>query len=288
MGLLESALGELDAPALERLLARMGAAMFFAGPDDTLRITSFNGAAGVALAVRYRALDIEARTPTSADVHTPLTNRTSTTTTIRLPVGWIFGLTVFATAGSPIDGQCYVIVDLMRGEGAAATVQQTLGEGYVTTNRKLALPGSLFMSPVEGPGALRSIVGTTPAAGADISEVVPTNARWQLLAFQSRLVPSAAAANRQPELTIDDGGNEFTRAPSLVAIPASTTIRITWAPGSSMQVSASAAPGSWFVAFGDELFVPSGGRIRTATQAIQAADQWDAPRYLVREWIDVS
>lgn len=288
MSLLLSAIQSLQPAQLDALLAQLSSAAFFADPDATLRVTVLNGAAGVNLAVRYRALDLEGRSPASSDTIIPATNRTSGTTIIRMPVGWVFGVTVFATAGSPIDGQCYVVVDLMRGEGAGATVQQTLAQGYVTTTKKLTLPGSPLLGPVEGPGALRPIVGSVPGAGADISEVVPTNARWQLLAFQSRLVCSAAAANRHPELTLDDTTNEFERGPSLAALIASSTTRISWVPGASQQVSSSAAPGAWIVSLGDELFLPSGGHIKTVTQNIQAGDQWDAPRYLVREWIDVS
>jgi hypothetical protein len=283
-----SALQDLDPKVFDALLAQISTGAFFATQDDTLRVTVLNGAAGVTLNIRYRGLDVQGRPPTSADTVIPATNRTASTTIVRLPIGWIFGGSIFAAAGSPVEGQCYVVVDLMRGEGTAATVHQTLAQGYVTTTKKLAFPGSPLLAPTEGPGALRAIVGTAPGAGVEISEVVPTNARWQLLAFQSRLVTGAAVANRNPELTIDDGANEYMRGPSLAAIPASTTIRPSWAPGCSHQVSSSAAPGAWIVSLGDEVFLPSGGHIKTVTQNIQAADQWDAPRYLVREWIDVS
>lgn len=288
MGLLMSDFTALDQPARERLLAQLAPAGFYSSGEDTLVVTAFCKLSGVTLAVRYRAIDLDGRPVTSGDNFAPTSNRLATTLTIRLPIGWIYSVDIFATAGLPRMGDCYVTVDVVRGESAAGTVQQTLVQNYVTTSYKLAWPGSTSISPLDGVGSLRVIVGSTPAPGADIAEQAATSARFQILAFQSRLVCGIGVANRQPELTIDDGANEYYRAPSLAAIPASTTIRITWAPGMTNQISTSAAPGSWIVTLGDQLYVPPGGRVRTLTQGIQAADQWDAPRYLVNDWIDLS
>jgi hypothetical protein len=86
-------------------------------------------------------------------------------------------------------------------------------QGYVTDTSRLSFPGSPIRSSIEGPGVLRSITGTNPAANAEISETVPTNARWRVHAIRFTLVTDANVANREVALTLDDGAAVFARSP---------------------------------------------------------------------------
>jgi hypothetical protein len=101
----------------------------------------------------------------------------------------------------------------------------------------LAFPGVPIASPLDGGGALRSIAGTTPGAGAEISETVPTGARWELLAFQATFVTSAAAANRVPQLTLDDGTTVYFRLGAALNQAASLTQRRSWFQGAPAPYS---------------------------------------------------
>jgi hypothetical protein len=56
-----------------------------------------------------------------------------------------------------------------------------------------------------GAASCATSAGTIPPPGAEISESVPAGVRWLLKTFTFVLVASAAAANRSPILTIDDG-----------------------------------------------------------------------------------
>jgi len=252
--------------------------------DDNLRITSYNAAANVQLAIRSRTLTTDGTLDASVDGQTPNTDRSAKQTILITPEGWLLGGEVFVSAGSPSIGQCYVVVEIFRGTTTAGLALQQLAAGYVTTKQPLAFPSLLSQSSLDGSGALRSIAGATPAAGAEISETVPVGARWELLVFKATLTTSAAAANRLPALTIDDGTTEYYRDQFATNEVASTTYRNIWAAGLGLNSGLNTLTQRGALPVG--LRLAAGYRIRTVTTAIDAADQWSAVQYLVREWIE--
>ncbi len=256
---------------------------YYLNMDDELRVTSFNSAAAVVLGVRSRVLNTSGLIQASADSHTPNTDRSGKSQVIVVDEGWLLGAELFATSGTPLIGQCFVVVEIVRGLGASGLALQTVAAGYVTAGTPLAWPGSFIRSPLDGPGAIRSIVGTVPAAGAEISETVPTGARWRVMSFEAALTSSVTVATRGPLLSIDDGANEYFRGDPGNTQPASTTQTYTGAlnvPNSALRL-VSANP--WSFA---DLKMIAGHRLRTVTNNLQVGDQWTAPRYLVEEWIE--
>jgi hypothetical protein len=276
---------DLPVPTLE------GAGALYCTGEESLRLTVFDAAAGVTVALAGRFLPIKTReTDDAARVGTfkrtliPTTNRVASVATEALGKGWLIDGAVVASGGSPSDGQCYAVVELVRGQTGATEVTTLLACGYVTAKQRLPLVGAKFQGFLEGGGALRSISGTQPGAGAEISETCPTGARWTLLAFEADLVTAVAAANRVPQLTIDDGAAVFAR----VSVNQNETASQTWR--NSFQTGVPQLfDGTRFIVttpLGCDLQIPAGGRIRTVTANIQAADQYAVPQYLVREWIE--
>src|SRR3990167_7266768 len=102
-------------------------------------------------------------------------------------------LTVRTAETSVSRGECYVKVSL-RVEGAIVAL---LFSGYVTDAGTPAYPNGKTESSVEGPGLIRSITGTNPAAGVLISETVPTGARWRLIYLHTDIVVDATVISRQ-------------------------------------------------------------------------------------------
>jgi hypothetical protein len=143
----------------------------------------------------------------------------------------VLNLTVFASAGTPTIGQTFVIVQLVRGKGAAATVLGTLLQAYVTSTQHLAFPGSPVQSSLDGPGAVRMFGGTQPAAGLNFTEIVPFGARWQLLAIRTRLTTSAVVATRVPILTIVNNAADQIYLPQYRGSPAGASDFYVWAAG---------------------------------------------------------
>ena len=262
-----------------------GSAIRVTGEDD-LRLTVLNGLAGVTVVVRGRVLNCDGELIPFEQKLTPTTDRLASTVTVRLSEGWLVQAHAFVSAGSPLVGQTFALLSVIRGDAAAAIDLFTLAAGYVTATQRASFPSGGVGSSLRFDGAIRSITGTAPGAGAEISETVPAGARWDLLAFFTTLTTSVAAANRVPALFLDDGANVFIKSSQQGNQIASLAWDYLWAPGDQSQ-----AAGNRLIVT-SSLPVPvrlgAGYRLRTNTTAIQAADQWAAPQYVVREWIEGS
>ena len=75
---------------------------------------------------------------------------------------------------------------------------------------------------------LTRITGADPAAGAEVSEAIPTGKLWErLYALWVTLVTDTGVANRTVDVIfVDDAGNEISRVSFTTAIPASQTVKL--------------------------------------------------------------
>jgi hypothetical protein len=256
---------------------------FYCTGEEFLRVSSFGSLASVELAVRTRFLGRDGALSPSGDRHVPTSTRTLATTDHPLGQGWLLGCAIFATVGTPRVGQVFVVVDLIRGSGAGAVIVQTLAQGYVTDTSRLSWPASPIRRSIDGPGVLRSITGTDPAANTEVSETVPTNARWRLRGFAVQLVTDANVATRRVVLQLDDGATLLWAATATDSQVASLTRQYGFPNVGSYvvaQVSTIGIPGP------EGLPLQGGFRVRTATVNIQVTDNYGAPQLLVEEWIE--
>jgi hypothetical protein len=198
--------------------------------------------------------------------------------------GWLLSFSATLTQGA-VTGQWAFCQALILRTTVNLLVQNAyalLWQDYLYSNTNNGWPGTIPKQITDGPGTLRSITGSTPAAGAEINEVVPASRRWNLLAFSATLVTSVAVANRAPAILIDDGVTQLFASAGLVTQAASLTLR--W------NASPFVVTGGVQTTLGEQMMTPTpfplkaGFRIRTSTTALQAADQWSAPQYLVQEW----
>ncbi len=257
----------------------------FLSGEESLRITSFGNAAGVTLQINGRVLRPDnTRSPIQV-LHVPSSNRTAAITQVALSEGWLLGLDVRALSGAPAGNAVWVLLELVSGSGNSAIPLQALAWDFVTANNPLMYPGSANVEPLDGAGCLRAIVGSAPGAGVNLSETVPTNARWELIAFEVVLTTAVAVANRIVSLTLDDGANTYFADSPNIAQAASTVGGYFFAEGQSKLVAPVATAVPCNLPVNNRL--GAGHRIKTVTIALQAADQFAAPNYLVREWFDV-
>lgn len=140
-------------------------------------------------------------------------------------------------------------------------------------------------SRTDGPGLIRSVAGSTPAAGAEISETVPTGARWELMAFKAQLVTDANVATRVVILRFDDGTTEYFRSDANFAHTAGVTGIYDW--GQGLMTPLNGHVGGLLAGLPINLRLAGGHRIRTLTSSIQVGDQYSGIQYLVREWRDL-
>ncbi len=248
--------------------------------EEALRVTTIGSVANVVLTVTGRLLTFDGVVMPIQMTPTLNTDRTSATTLQNLGQGWLLGARVAIASGTVAYGQVWALIELVRGQTGAVQPLVTLASGIVTTTLPLTFPGGAVHNPVEQLGAVRSIAGTNPAAGAEVSETVPTGARWLLHALSVRLVVDATVANREPMLTLDDGATVFARFPLAANITASQTRDLTWA---AVGAALTATQSNTLVVPLPPIPLLAGYRIRTVTANLQAADDYGAPQLLVEE-----
>ena len=270
-------------PTILRPMPLVTARAFYFTGEDHLRVTVFNGATGVILAVRGRFLRDAGRVEVFDEKITPATDRTLSAANFPRGEGYLIDLEVFATAGTPRKGDCFVIVLVVRGLTGAVVALSKVTSGYVTDTTPLTWPSDPATMSPDGRGRIRVVTGADPAAGAEPSETVPTNARWRLLSWTATLVTAVAVANREPELVFDDGANVFMRAPSGQNQLASLTRIYSVYPFANRFTIATDPTITIPI---PDVYLMGGFRVRTITGGLQAADDWGAPQMLIEEWIE--
>jgi hypothetical protein len=260
-------------------------ALYLTG-EDNLRVTVFNAAAGVTVAIRGRFENLAGIVVPFSDSVVPTTTRTASTVTIRLGEGWLLGAAVFVSAGSPLTAQTFAIVSVIRGEGSAALDLMTLAAGPITAQQRVGYPGSSIANSLDSGGAIRSIAGSAPGAGIELSETVPTGARWELLAFTATLTTNVTVANRFVKLTCDDGATVYFRVPHGSGQAASTVYSYCFFEGAGITTYADPGAAVGGLPVNNRLLAAH--RIRTVTTNLQAGDQWSAVQYLVKEWLEAA
>ena len=185
--------------------------------EDNLRLTTFGRIAGAEVAIEGRRISPAGIVVPFAERQAPNSDGTAKATVYQVGEGVLTHAHLRATAGSVLSGGVFGILEVVRGREGAVQPMATLLQGYITTNARLAWPGSPIMPSTAGAGRLRSITGTDPAAGVEISETVPTGVRWRLLSFAATFVTDGTVANRFPRLQIDDGANVILATTSTVA-----------------------------------------------------------------------
>lgn len=202
--------------------------------------------------------------------------------TFALPDGFLLSVVVLAT--TTVRGQLYGNVQIIRSAGSALITlnNEVIANGYIYASHPLSFPPTVVQELRDGAGAMRSITGTTPGAGSEITEVVPANRQWRLFAFLFNLTTAVAVANRVPHLILDDGALVYYNKPVTTVQAASLTIKYACATN-DRDIAVTDLVSS--VNIPSPLILPAGHRIRTSTTALQAADQYTSPQYVVEEFI---
>jgi hypothetical protein len=272
---------------VDRLLSHASAALVGGGlyltGDDNLRITTIGALAGAVLAIEGRLVNPDGTPVPFAERHVPSSAYASTAQIIPISEGILTHLQVRATTGSALRGHVFAVVEVVRGGGSNAQPLGTILQGYVTATQRLAWPGSPMESSTAGVGRLRLITGTDPAANVEISETVPAGVRWRLYSVVYNFITDATVANRDVNLILDDGTNEIWKAGGASTQVAS--INRTYYAAAAGYSPALLTNGVT-VPLPEALYLASGYRIRTSTNARQAGDNFGAPVYLVEEWLE--
>ncbi len=257
--------------------------MFFVSSDSQLVLRSWNSLSALVLLVTGRIRGCDGKIRSFQFTHAPATDRSILEQTFALANGELLDVAVTPRTGTPRLGQCYVTLGVALRENPTTDYYLDLAKGYVTTNGGLIWPGGRYGESVEGPGMLRSVTGTNQAAGTEVTESVPTNARWRLRSMRVTLVTDATVVTRTVNFLIDDGSNTLLNFPG-VTTQAQTLTRAYNLAEYGFQPSAVGTDIFFYIPFLVKLF--QGWRIKTSTTNFQAGDNWQAPQMEVEEWIE--
>jgi len=260
----------------------MAPTALYIGPGEQMRVTIFSSAAGAYLKVQGRILQPPGIVVPFTELFYPTPDRVQCSYQFELPEGWLLGLrcrsdTVFSS------GRMYTYVDLVKGHVNTANVLHQLTAGYVSSSREVSWPYGTNEAPRSGPGWIRSVVGTNPAAGVEISETVPTSAHWRLVSFLYALATSATAANRYSSLKILDPSYVVVQIDPPALQPASTNHLYNYGPSlpsRPLVIRCHLSP------LPENLVLRPGWVITTFTDDLQAGDDYSPPFLIVEEWIE--
>jgi hypothetical protein len=173
-------------------------------------------------------------------------------------------------------GNIYVIVDLIQSPAAASPILATLVQRYVTNISPIYVPGSNFEGSTDGQGAFESITVANPAAGAQFTQTVPTNALWRLHSIRFTFVAAVAAANRQIRVTLSRAGLVFCTFPVVdAAVTASQTIIAENWTGAGQFLARNAIDNEAFAGISSPPIVTIAGDVIASINAnIQGADTY--------------
>lgn len=252
--------------------------------DDQFALVIMNSVAGAIIVLRYRMVLPDGRMIISEEVITPASDRSQVQLNVRLPDGFLLNLSILTAGTFTRRGQCFAQLALRRVTGSLRAAISYLVQGYATNTNELTWPYGPSENAVVDTGILRSIAGTDPAAGVEISETVPTGARWRLHGLVVPLVTNATAANRLVQVVVDDGTTIFNRFPAVAVQAASLTVQYSAAALGAASVAAGADN---IILLPTPLDLLQGWRVRTVTTNLQAGDNFGAPQLRVEEWIEL-
>lgn len=260
------------------------ASQLYIQKDDLLTALIYNSATGIELFFGTRMLMPDGQIIPAEFQARPTADRTLNQFRFTLPEGFLLGVTAGVRSAGPLRGQCFVILLLQRSFSTINWIYAgTLFQDYVSFQDFNGWPQGSIRSGLEGPGFVRSITGTDPAAGAEISETVPTNARWRPIALRFRLVTDATVANRRPGIVLDDGATAYFVSQAGSVQTASLTYD--YNAGTLGFTQGVFSLDQW-IPLPHYLLMPGGHRIRTSTVNLAAGDNYGAPQLLVEEWIE--
>ncbi|HYL64441.1 MAG TPA: hypothetical protein VE077_17645 [Candidatus Methylomirabilis sp.] len=249
--------------------------------DDSLAWGLLSNVAGMSVRMQYRYLTPKGEIKEGQLIILTIVGNQANAFSIG--EGWLMSVGFQIIAGNSAGAWAYIQLAVSHNfnTGVFFSDHGLLWSGYVSGVGAAGWPGTAPKEPTDGAGFLRSITGTIPGAGADLSESVPANRRWILPMFTASLVTSAAVANRGVAFTIDDGVNILYAVGVPTVQTASSTVRYLL---TSTGVRSTAAETDQLVPIPNLTSLKNGYRIKSVTANLQAGDQWSAPQYLAIEW----
>jgi hypothetical protein len=251
--------------------------------DDSLFITVYNGAPSASCVARGRLLLANGEVKPIEFTVRPTSDYIPATRYFPLGEGFLLNLTAFG-AGSIGQNGMFAIIGIARGLSSSAVQHTLLLSGYLSSQTFMGWPGNVNKSSFEGPGYVRGVTGTDPAAGTDWAEQGPSGLLWRLVSIRATLTADANAANRRVRFRIHAGGSVFFSAAAPIVQTANQTKTYVIAQGTPFETSPDVTVVGLPLPSG--LNMPTSYSFDVVTENLQAGDDWSDLQYMVEEWIN--
>lgn len=259
---------------------------FLVTGEDNLRIEGWSAVDGATLSVAYRFADTKGKIIANT-VHLALTgDRLVRELDVKLGEGYLVNMSIFMTGVSPLVGQVFTCIKLIRGFTGATIILGLLAQGYITHEQGIGWPGSPLVTSLDTLPVPRLILGTEPAPGSEIAETVPTGARWQVVSVRFTLTTDATAANRTVRLRFNTSGTEAFRVPGGAVQTASLAVLYNFAVGVTRMTSS--VGGVQNLPLPSDLWLNAASQVQTISENLQAGDDYTQPQLFVREQLEAS
>lgn len=249
--------------------------------NDVIALNFLSNTNGVQVRINYRFLKPNGEIAEGQLTTAPFNGNLFQT--LPLYEAWLLSFAATVISGNPVGQWCFLQAFITRANPTVATspMHELFWQGFIPANTQNGWPGTPGKELTDGSGTIQSITGTTPAAGAEISETIPTQRRRVLLSFRALFTTSATVANRFPGFQLDDGVNAFFLVHSNNAQTATQIFAYVVSPGNQFYND---TQNQIVIPFPTSIPLKAGFRIVSRTNGLQATDQWSAIQYLVLEW----
>ena len=241
------------------------------GAALTLRMTVYSR---IATALRLRGMTREGLFSYRAVV--PATAR-GTDFDFRIP-DFPIVLTVDATEESVNQGEIYIRVLVL----ANTDPLVELCSGFVYAGKSPTWPATTGLDRIPGHGNIQNILGSNPAAGAEISETVPSGRLWVLKSMSFELVTDANVGTRRVHVVLNDAVGQKIECFGTIDQAASLTRQYSCALYGSVPDETDGTTN--IILLPHEAYITGLGSITTETKNIQTGDNFTAPKYTIEEW----
>ena len=214
-------------------------------------------------------------------------NSTFTSLTWDLDEGFLVSLTVALQTGSSRvpRGDTWVVVGLAYSKATPLQPFRLLIRDYFTSTAPLAWPDGQLQANVDGQGLIQGTTFSTPAAGADFSQIVAATLRVKLHTVTATLTTNATAGNRTVLFVLQNpvGTTVWTLGP-LTVQTASKVVIYNLIPGTALGTDAA---GNQTVPLPTECVLDGGFLIASVTTGLLGTDAWTNIKTLWEVWWEI-
>lgn len=264
----------------------------YIGLNDQLQVTLYQGSSlsggftNLILDLRYLLPDGQLQIQEES---MPVSGQGNPTLfSFKMAESFLLSVTARIPLNTPTRGQVFILLSLIRVISPTQNLTLTLARGYVSQASPVCWPAIPGDNPASRPGSLLLQGLGNPAAGADWSITVPINVRWRLMAAHATLTTAVAVANRGVGLVFGLTPAFIFNAMAQAVQAASLVWAYSWGSGvTSYTTAAGPVTPNMITAYPADLWLSPGQKIASATQNIQAADQWSNIVLMFEESIDM-